>query len=72
MKGFESGTGDVYICILFDLMLYKYPELNQVAFELLVRYFNRKASLLESLCNIQILESQKSIEILHKVITYKA
>lgn len=57
MKGFESGTGEVYICILFDIMLYKYPELNQAAFELLVRYFNRKASLLESLSNIQILES---------------
>ena len=28
MKGFESEIGDIYICILFDLMLYKYPELN--------------------------------------------
>lgn len=47
MKGFEAEIGDIYLCILFDLMLYKYPELNETAFELLVRYFNRKASLLE-------------------------
>ena len=51
MKGFEAETGDIYLCILFDLMLYKYPELNETAFELLVRYFNRKASLLEQITN---------------------
>lgn len=22
MKGFEAGTGEIYICILFDLLLY--------------------------------------------------
>lgn len=52
MKGFENEIGDIYICILFDLMLYKYPELNQTAFELLIRYFNRKSSLLECLSSI--------------------
>lgn len=72
MKGFEQEIGDIYICILFDLMLYKYPELNQSAFELLIRFFNRKSSLLECLSNIQILESKKSIDILNKVKTAKA
>jgi hypothetical protein len=67
MKGFEAGTGDIYVVILFDLLLYQYNELNQVAFELLVKYFNRKSTLIEALQNIQILESQKSIEILTKV-----
>ena len=52
MKGFESEIGDIYICVLFDLMLYKYPELNMTAFDLLIRYFNRKATLLEGLSNI--------------------
>ncbi len=66
MKGFEAGTGDIYVVILFDLLLYQYNELNQVAFELLVKYFNRKSTLLEALQNIQILESEKSIEILTK------
>jgi len=28
MKGFEQEIGEIYVCILFDLMLYKYPELN--------------------------------------------
>jgi hypothetical protein len=52
MKGFEQEIGEVYVCILFDLMLYKFNELNYTAFELLVRFFNRKASLLECLSNI--------------------
>lgn len=71
MKGFEGEIGDVYICILFDLMLYNYPELNNAAFELIVRFFNRKATLLECLGNIQILESTKSIDILNKVKVFK-
>jgi hypothetical protein len=71
MKGFESEIGDIYICILFDLMLYNYPELNYSAFELLIRFFNRKASLLDCLTNIQILESKKSIDVLNKVKMYK-
>ena len=28
MKGFEAGTGDIYVVILFDLLLYQYNELN--------------------------------------------
>ena len=71
MKGFEGEIGDVYICILFDLMLYNYPELNNAAFELIIRYFNRKATLLECLSNVQILQSTKSIDILNKVKVYK-
>ena len=67
MKGFEHEIGEIYICILFDLMLYKYNELNYTAFELLIKFFNRKASLLECLSNIQILENKKSIDILNKV-----
>ena len=25
VKGFEQELGDIYVCILFDLLLYKYP-----------------------------------------------
>ena len=52
MKGFEQEIGEIYICILFDLMLYKYNDLNYSAFELLIKFFNRKASMLECLGNI--------------------
>ena len=53
-------------------MLYKYNELNYTAFELLIRFFNRKASMLECISNIQILENKKSIDILKKVLEFKA
>ena len=72
MKGFEQEIGEIYICILFDLLLYKYNELNYTAFELLIRFFNRKASMLECISNIQILENKKSIDILKKVLEFKA
>lgn len=72
MKGFEQEIGEIYICILFDLLLYKYNELNYTAFELLIRFFNRKASMLECISNIQILENKKSIDVLKKVLEYKA
>jgi hypothetical protein len=28
IRGFEEETEDIYICMLFDLLLYKYPALN--------------------------------------------
>jgi hypothetical protein len=49
MKNFESRNTDVYICVLFDLLLYKYPVLSKGVFELLVRLFARKRIILESL-----------------------
>jgi hypothetical protein len=53
-------------------LLYKYNELNYTAFELLIRFFNRKASMLECISNNQILENKKSIDILKKVLEFKA
>jgi hypothetical protein len=49
---FESHEKDVYICILFDLLLYKYPNLSKGVFELLIRLFARKRTLLENLQKI--------------------
>jgi len=46
---FEKDHQDSYICVLFDLLLYKYPILSKGVFELLVRLFTRKRTLLENL-----------------------
>ena len=58
---FEADDQDAYICVLFDLLLYKYPSLAKGVFELLVRLFTRKRTLLESLMGIQILRGFSSI-----------
>mmetsp|Transcript_6821 Transcript_6821/g.10992 ORF Transcript_6821/g.10992 Transcript_6821/m.10992 type:complete len:608 (+) Transcript_6821:2642-4465(+) len=67
---FESENRDAYICVLFDLLLYKYPELSRGVFELLVRLFTRKRTLLESLQRIQMLEDPASVKVLSKVKKY--
>lgn len=69
---FEADGQDAYICVLFDLLLYKYPLLAKGVFELLVRLFTRKRTLLETLLQIQMLENPKSIQVLGKVKTYHA
>ena len=66
-KGFESVIGDKYVCILFDLLLYRYPELSRRVYSLLVRYFLRKRSNVEALSRVQLLESKASIAALEKV-----
>jgi hypothetical protein len=64
---FESENQDAYICVLFDLLLYKYPQLAKGVFELLVRLFARKRTLLENLLSVKMLENPKSIRTLKKV-----
>lgn len=64
---FEAEDQDAYICVLFDLLLYKYPQLAKGVFELLVRLFARKRTLLENLMQIQMLENPRSIKTLKKV-----
>jgi hypothetical protein len=49
---FESESQDAYICVLFDLLLYQYPILAKGVFELLVRLFTRKRTLLENIMKI--------------------
>lgn len=67
---FESHNQDSYICVLFDLLLYKYPLLAKGVFELLVRLFTRKRTLLENLMKIQMLENPRSIQVLNQVKKY--
>ena len=62
---FESQNQDAYICVLFDLLLYKYPVLSKGVFELLVRLFTRKRTILENLMKIQMLENPRSIRVLN-------
>lgn len=56
--------------MLFDLLLYKYPLLAKGVFELLVRLFTRKRTLLETLLRIQMLENPKSVQVLKQVKSY--
>lgn len=67
---FESEDLDKYICVLFDLLLYKYPVLANGVFELLVRLFTRKRTFLENLMKIQMLENPKSIRVLREIQKY--
>lgn len=64
---FEAENQDAYICVLFDLLLYKYPQLAKGVFELLVRLFARKRTLLENLLQVKMLENPRSIKTLKKV-----
>jgi hypothetical protein len=53
--------------VLFDLLLYQYPILAKGVFELLVRLFTRKRTLLENIMKIQMLENPRSIIVLNQV-----
>jgi hypothetical protein len=64
---FEAENQDAYICVLFDLLLYRYPQLAKGVFELLVRLFARKRTLLENLLQVKMLENPKSIKTLKRV-----
>jgi len=64
IKGFEANEENKYVCILFDLMLYRCKELQAKAFNLLVNYFTRKRILIECLRTTQILESTSSIRVM--------
>ena len=67
---FEAQNQDAYICVLFDLLLYKYPQLAKGVFELLVRLFTRKRTILENLIRIQMLENPRSIKVLTQFTKY--
>ena len=51
-KGFESQNESNYICILFDLLLYRYPALSKLVFELLMIYFLRTRTVTAGLLNV--------------------
>lgn len=67
MKGFESINEQQYVCVLFDLMLYRITDLQAKAFGLLVNYFTRKRIIINCLASTQILESNKSTHILNEI-----
>jgi len=55
------------VCVLFDLMMYRYTELQSKAFAMLVNYFTRKRIMIECLSSTQILESSKSIQTMNEI-----
>ena len=52
---------------LFDLLLYRYKELQQKAFAMIINYFTRRRIMIESLCTTQILESDRSISVMNQM-----
>ena len=48
-------------------MLYRYPDLTKRVFALLCKYFLRKRTALDTIENIQVLESQKSTTMLQEI-----
>ena len=65
-EGFE-GTEGAYVAVLYDLLLYRYPELTKGVYGLLVKYFLRKRISLESIANIQVLENKDSTKMLNDI-----
>ena len=66
-KGFEAEDSNQYICILFDLLLYRYPELSKRVYGLIMNFFLRKRIMIQALSNIQVLESNESRDTLREV-----
>ena len=65
-RGFENTEG-AYVCVLYDLLLYRYPELTKGVYGLLVKYFLRKRNSLESIANVKVLENENSTKMLNDV-----
>ena len=64
---FDAFLQGSYVCILMDLLAYDYTNLNNKAFELLLKFFNQRSTLIELLEQIQLLEKSDSIKILKRV-----
>ena len=67
VKGYESINEQQYVCVLFDLLLYRFTELQQKAFKMLVNYFIRNRIMIENLTATQILESNSSVKTLNEI-----
>ena len=64
---FDAFPQTTYVCILMDLLAYEHTELNNKAFELLMKFFNQRHILLHLLKQVQLLEKPESIKVLKKV-----
>ena len=49
VKGYEAVNEQQYVCVLFDLLLYRYTDLQMKAFQMLVNYFIRNRIMIECL-----------------------
>lgn len=63
---FDSFSQKTYVCILLDLLAYNHLSLNNKAFDLLMKFFNQRANIIDLLKQVQLLEQPESIKILKK------
>ena len=56
-----------FICVLLDLILYENAALVNNAFKLLVCFFTQKQAILDLASNVQILEEEQDVRVLHCV-----
>lgn len=57
--------------MLFDLMLYRYPQLAQKVFQLLTMYFMRQGTVVDNLLDTQLLGEARSKAVLQDIIESK-
>lgn len=67
VKGYEAVNEQQYVCVLFDLLLYRHTDLQMKAFQMLVNYFIRNRIMIECLTQTQILESSNSVKTLSEI-----
>lgn len=51
-----------FVAIMLDILLYERGELKNKAFSILVRFFTQRKALIDSLKEVQLLETPSSIE----------
>ena len=56
-----------FVCVLLDLILYENPALVNIAFKLLIRFFEQKKAIIQLAQTVQILEKDSDIAILKSV-----
>lgn len=64
---FDAYPQTTYVCILMDLLAYQYVSLSNKALELITKFFNQRAELIDLLKQVQLLEQPESIKILKRV-----
>ena len=62
-----KSTKKNLICILLDVILFQDTVLVNRAFTLLTRFFNQKVAIIKYASEVQLLQDQQEVAILHKV-----
>jgi hypothetical protein len=59
-----------FIAVLLDLVMYKHPALAYDVFQLMLKNFSQRTTLLQYLSNIQLLESEHEVETMQRAKAY--